>query len=437
MNSKSLWNPLSAVNENRPLVKSAEHIYLYDNRGHKYIDANSGLWNVPLGYNNKIIEQAIVDQMNKVCYINNCEFSNDPAIKLSNLLLDLIHDEINKIYFTCTGSESIELAIKLIRKYQSMKFKFKRNIIAVIKHSYHGNFYGSMSCSSYEKDMTCGYGPLLEGFYELSLPFCRCCKSNDLSPQCENKMMGILKSELDAVKDRLAGIIIEPVLGSAGVIPIPNKILKYIDSFSKENDIILAFDEIATGFGRTGSMFYYEELEIKPDIITMSKGINNGCLPLGAVAISKKLTQQFEKSKELLFHLSTQNCNPICCASAVATINLLCKDNFEIIKQVNKKGALFQSMLENNLTNHKNLFDIRRKGLMIAIDYIGNDGEQISKDELLHILKMLRKNNLLTEWSYIDGVTSSIVLFIPYVMTDEELSTVVDIITNVTEMYFQ
>lgn len=94
-------------------------------------------------------------------------------------------------------------------------------------------------------------------------------------------------------------------------------------------------------------------------------------------------------------------------------------------------------MLENNLTNHKNLFDIRRKGLMIAIDYIGNDGEQISKDELLFILKMLRKNNLLTEWSYIDGVTSSIVLFIPYVITDEELSTVVDIITNVTNLYFQ
>lgn len=97
---------------------------MYDNRGRKYIDANSGLWNVSLGYNNKTIEKAIIEQMNKVCYINNCEFSNEQANKLSNLLINLTHDEINKIYFTCTGSESIELAIKLIRKYQSMKFKF-------------------------------------------------------------------------------------------------------------------------------------------------------------------------------------------------------------------------------------------------------------------------------------------------------------------------
>ena len=377
MNSKDLWNPLSEVNENRPVIKSAEHIYLRDNKGHKYIDANSGLWNVSLGYNNEFIQRAIIEQMNKVSYINNCEFSNEKANELSNLLVSLSHDEIDKIYLTCTGSESVELTIKLIRKYQSMKFKFEKNIIAVIKHSYHGNFYGSMSCSSYEKNMTNGYGPLLNGFCELSLPFCRCCKSNSLSLKCENEMIDNLKSELNLIKERLAGIIIEPVLGSAGVIPLPKSFLKYIDNFSKENDIILAFDEIATGFGRTGTMFCYKDLGISPDIVTMSKGINNGYLPLGAVAISKKITHQFKKSKELLFHLSTQNCNPVCCASAVATINLLCKNDFELIKQVNKKGALFQKIIEGKLVGNKNIFDIRRKGLMIAIDYVDNDGEQI------------------------------------------------------------
>lgn len=432
MKNNSLWAPLDTANSSRISIISANHIYLYDNHKRKYIDANSGLWNVSLGYGNKCIENAIIEQMKKLSYLNCCEFVNENAIELSDLLINESHENIDKIYFTCTGSEAIELAIKLIRKYQALKFNFKKDTIAIIQHSYHGNFYGSMSCSSYEKHLTNGYGPLLNGFYELTLPFCRCCKINELSQQCEEKMLNKLKIELEKISKNLAGIIIEPILGSAGVIPLPKRILKYIEAFSQENDIVLTFDEVATGFGRTGSMFYYSQVNVKPDIITMSKGINNGYLPFGALAISKKITSVFNKSKEVLFHLSTQNCNPICCASAIATMKLLRKNNYNVLEDVREKGYFFETILRKKLSSSKIVFDIRRKGLMIAIEYINVDGKQISKNELLYVLKQLRKKKMFTEWSYIEGITSSIVLFIPFVTTEEELITIANIICDVT-----
>ena len=142
------WYPLCRPDDGRIQIRSAEGIYLYDIRGKKYIDANSGLWNVPLGYSNVSLKDKLVEQLDKIQYVNACEFSTEEADQLSAILKAIHHDQIEKIVYTCTGSESVELSIKFIRKYASLKNKRKN--IAVLQHSYHGSYYGS--CLLYTSD---------------------------------------------------------------------------------------------------------------------------------------------------------------------------------------------------------------------------------------------------------------------------------------------
>lgn len=422
MNS-NVWLPLCRPDDEKIKIISGDRIYLTDVRGKTYIDANSGLWNVPLGYSNPDIKKNILEQLEKIGYVNACEFSNESSSELADLLKQLHHEKIDKIVFTCTGSESVELAIKLIRKYASMgKKPFKRDI-AIIQNSYHGSYYGSMSCSSYDAQEREGYSPLVEGIRELSLPFCACGESGSTTENCTKEMQEQLEKELELYGECLGGIIIEPILGSAGVIPLPYWYLKRLVDFAHERDLLIVFDEVATGFGRTGSMFYYQQYDFKPDIITMSKGINNGILPLGAVAVSEKVTNRFREKGELLFHLSTQNGNALSCAAGVATIEELLKNDKAILKQVEDRAIYFRKNFDQRIKKEfSEIFDLRGKGLMFAIELANKDtGIRISQVKLLKTVELLKKNGVILEWSYIENVTSCLVLFLPFIIHECEI----------------
>lgn len=433
--SKDIWYPLSKPDDDRMIIENGEGIYVIDSRGKKYLDANSGLWNIPLGYSNHAIRESLVSQLDKICYVNSCEFGNTKAIELAELIKKINHENIDKIIYTCTGSESVEVAIKLIRKYASMGSKPHKRDIAIIRNSYHGSYYGSMSCSSYEGQERKGYFPLLSGVHELSLPFCNCCKSDDVSSDCTNRMKEQLEKELEAYEDYLGGFLVEPILGSAGVIELPKWFIERIIEFSNKHDLIVVFDEVATGFGRTGSMFYYQKYGWKPDIITMSKGINNGTLPLGAVAISKKITDRFSRNNELIFHLSTQNGNALSCAAGIATITELLRDDGNIIQEVVRKSEYFKRHFKDEIENKfTQVHDLRSIGLMFAIDIIEKDNKsKIKPVDLIKIVQLLKKNGLIVEWSYIENMTSSIVLFLPFIITECEIHKVLEILKIVFE----
>lgn len=425
--SENVWYPLSSPGASKIPIKSAEGIYLYDRRGKEYMDANSGLWNVPLGYRNENIIRKIQEQLDQFCYLNPCEFSSDAETELAILLKGLLHDEIDKIMYTCTGSESVELVIKLIRKYAALGPTPERNGIAILKHSYHGSYYGSMSCSNYDGRERQGYGPLLEGIYELELPFCNCCRVGEVSDSCTTGMKKRLEDELAGFGEKLAGIIMEPILGSAGVIPLPGWYIDRILSYAREHDILVAFDEVATGFGRTGEMFAYEKYAVKPDLITMSKGINNGSVPLGAVAVGKKITERFQEKEEFIFHLSTQNANALGCAAGIATIHELIKDNMKLFGEIKEKSRYFEELFSKEIgQNHKQIFDFRNCGMMFAIDLMDrNLSERMSMRDLLKLVELLKKNGVIMEWSYIENLTSCLVIFLPFIVTKEQIQELV------------
>ncbi|MBR6626784.1 MAG: aspartate aminotransferase family protein [Lachnospiraceae bacterium] len=426
--SKGTWYPLCRPDDERIKIRRTEGIYLYDTRGKEYIDANSGLWNVPLGYSNQHIMEQLAGQLQKVQYVNACEFGTEEAEELSEMLLSLHHDDIEKIVYTCTGSEAVELSIKLIRKYAALKGNGHKRTIAVLQNSYHGSYYGSMSCSDYDGQEREGYGPLLDGIRELSLPFCTCCRSGQVSDKCEAAMKDKLEQELAAFGDSLAGIIVEPILGSAGVIPLPEWFLRRIMEFAKEYDTITVFDEVATGFGRTGKMFCYQHYDMKPDIITMSKAMNNGILPIGAVAVASKIAEQFRIHDEFIFHLSTQNGNALCCAATKATIEELQKNNGELLVHAQEMSDYFAGRIRNEfMEQFPRIFDLRGRGMMFAIDLLDKDmSRKMRFNELLKVVNLLKKYGVIAEWSYLENLTSCMVIFLPYIIQKEQIDTILE-----------
>lgn len=426
--SKATWYPLCRPDDERIKIRRTEGIYLYDTRGKEYLDANSGLWNVPLGYSNPSLKDALIGQLEKVHYVNACEFGTEEVEELSQALLEVHHEDISKIVYTCTGSEAVELSIKFIHKYAALKNKKDRKNIAIIRNSYHGSYYGSMSCSDYDGTEREGYGPLLPGIREMSLPFCSCCRNQAISESCEERMKQKLEEELAAFGDSLAGFILEPVLGSAGVLPLPEWFLHRIDEYAKEHDILTVFDEVATGFGRTGKLFCYQHFNIKPDMITMSKAMNNGVLPIGAVAVSEKIVEQFRQHKEFIFHLSTQNGNALCCKAALATLEELQRDDGKVLTQAQHMGDYFAQRVEQDLmVEFPRIFDIRRRGMMFAIDFLDRDMKQRMKfDDLLKVVGLLKKYGVITEWSYIEDTTSCMVLFLPYIIEETQIDFLVE-----------
>lgn len=417
-----LYHPLRTFRDGENYIEiiEADGITLKDSKEKEYRDYISGLWNLPLGYSNEKIKNSIKKQLDKLPYVNLFNLSNDTAKALAEKFYELTNKEYVKTIYTCTGSESVEVAIKLAHKYQYILKNKKKKNIAVFDISYHGSYYGSMSASGmdyeYIKD---GYGEILNNFRYLKAPLCKCCKANSINDSCMEGFIEEVSSFIKEHGEELAALILEPVLGSGGVIDIPLKYMKKIKSFCDEKDVLLIFDEVATGFCRTGEMFAYERLGIKPDILLLSKGINNGYLPMGAVLINKRVLDVFNSSEDIFIHLSTQNGNPLCCASALATIKILEEEKYNYI--VTEKGSRFKELLTKELNKYPSVFDIRQIGFMFAIELSKSKEERVKLpdfriDEL--IKKLIQKGTLI--YGYYTFMSSGLTLMPSFITTEEE-----------------
>lgn len=420
MGKNQIWSPLETPDELKSEITFTKGTRLVDIRGKEYLDVNSGLWNTPFGYSDENILSEVKKQLDEVAYVNPCEFTTHAAKELADNIVELLDADMDKILYTCSGSECADLAIKIIRKYSSLGGNPERNFIAVIKHSYHGSYYGAMSISDYCGELRKGYAPLLQNIVEISLPF------SEVIDIDTGKAMKQLEEELELYGKRLGGIIIEPVLGSAGVIQLPDWYIEKIVRFAKEKDILIAFDEVATGFGRTGDLFRFKHYRINPDIVMMSKAINNGILPLGAVAVSKKIVNRFRENKEMLFHLSTQNANALACVAGKATMQKFFSENncLNNIKDLADKILVVLNELKRRYVQISN---IRSCGMMFAIEMRDNSGNQLNEEAIIRTVRLLKKNGLLVEWSYIKDVSSCIVIMPMYIMNGDEINMMKDI----------
>ncbi len=318
-------------------IASANGIYLFDKQGKKYTDLISGIAVSNLGHNNLEINKAIKNQVDEHLHVMVYgEYKQSVQNELANKLCSLLPNELDVFYPVNSGTEANEAALKLVKRVTG------RKEIISFNGAYHGSTHGSLSVTGNEQKKS--------AFYPL-LPEIRFIDFNNLN-------------QLNTISTKTAGVIIEPIQGDAGV-RIPS--LEFINALrARCNEVgaMLIFDEIQTGFGRTGKLFAFEHYNVIPDVLTIGKALGGG-MPMGGFVSSKENMNELTHNPKL-GHITTFGGHPVCCAAALASLNILTSKS--ILDQIESKGQLFESLL-----NHRLVKEIRRKGLFFAIEMENDD----------------------------------------------------------------
>jgi acetylornithine/succinyldiaminopimelate/putrescine aminotransferase len=314
-------------------VDRAEGIYIYTPEGKRYTDLISGIGVTNLGHRHPHIINAIQKQIDKHLHVMVYgEFIQSATNGLAKMLATLLPEKLNCTYLVNSGTEANEGALKLAKRFTG------RTEIVSCRKSYHGSTHGSLSVSGNE---------IKKAAFRPLIPDVRFIDFNSIA-------------DLSQITERTACVIMETVQGDAGVRVASTEYFKALRKRCDDVGALLILDEIQCGMGRTGKLFAFEHFGIVPDILTVGKALGGG-LPIGAFIASHEMMQVFTHDP-MLGHITTFGGNPVCCASALATLEIIGRDN--ILADVERKGKLFESLLR-----HKHIKEIRRIGLMFAIDF--------------------------------------------------------------------
>jgi acetylornithine/N-succinyldiaminopimelate aminotransferase len=336
-------------------IEKAEGLYLYDIEGKGYMDLVSGFAVSSIGHRHPKVIEAIKSQLDKFMHLTVYgEFVQAPQVKLAEKLTSLLPETLSSVYFTNSGAEACEGALKLAKKFTN------RSHIISFHNSYHGSTHGALSVmgNEYYKQ---AYRPLLPDIEFIAFN---------------------ASADLEHITTQTACVIIEAVQGEAGV-RVPD--VSYMQDLRKKCDetgSLLIFDEIQTGFGRTGKLFAFEHYDIDPDILLLAKAMGGG-LPIGAFVSSKKIMDVL-KENPILGHITTFGGHPVSCAAALASLNVIIEE--DLMVDVSIKENLFKSLL-----NHPKIREVRGKGLMLAIQL--DTFEQVE-----NISKRCIENGLIIDW---------------------------------------
>lgn len=314
-------------------IVSAEGIYLFDANGKKYIDLISGISVSSLGHGHPEIKQAAKDQIDRHMHLMVYgEYVISPQVELAKQLTELLPENLSSVYFTNSGTEATEGAMKLAKRFTG-----RTNFVS-FKNSYHGSTQGSLSLSGNEW-LKNAYRPLLNGTTTLEF-------NNE--------------EQLDQINEQTAAVFVEPIQAEAGIILPENDFLQKLKVRCQQTGTLLVFDEIQTGMGRTGKLFAFEHYNVVPDILLIGKALGGG-MPLAAF-ISSKVIMSSLSNNPILGHLTTFGGHPVCCATSSAALKIIRRDRLS-------EKALEHEKLFRKLLVHENIRIIRGKGLFLCIEF--------------------------------------------------------------------
>ena len=437
-----VWHPFTQMldweKEDNIVIEKGDGIYLYDIHGNKYIDGVSSLWVNIHGHNNKELNEAIKEQIDKISHSTLLGLANVPSSVLAEKLIEIAPASLKKVFYSDSGSTSVEIAIKVAFQYfrqKGSKYKNKKKFIAATS-AYHGDTIGSVSIGGMELFHSI-YKPLLFDTLRITYPYCYRCPFNLKYPNCELYCAKEAEKIITYYADQAAAVVIEPMIqGAAGMITMPAGYMKKIEKVCRDNEVLLIIDEVATGFGRTGKMFACEHEDINPDAMCIAKGITGGYLPMAATLFSQEIYEgflaNFEDNKTF-FHGHTYTGNQLAAAAAVKSLELFKKNN--IINAIAPKIEHFSKLLKK-FDALNNVGEVRTIGLMAGIELVADKNTKEpypQKDKIGHkvILKAREKGVIIRPLGDI------IVILPPLVIEkneiDELLSVVYDSIKAVTQ----
>ncbi len=373
----------SYIKEYPLVVERGEGMYVYDVDGNSYLDFMAGIAVTSTGHAHPKVVKAIQDAASQFLHICGTDFYYESMVKLCEKLSKAIPSMgETKVFLTNSGTEAVEGAIKLAR------YHTRRTKIVAFKGAFHGRTMGAITLNSSKPTQKAHFGPLLPEIYHLPYSYAYRCAYKHEANWCQQNCVCAVKLEEEWFTshfspEEVAAIFVEPIQGEGGYVMPSPKFLKDLRSICDRHGIMLVFDEVQSGIGRTGKMFAAEALGVTPDIVLSAKGIASG-MPIGAI-IAKTSVMTWGRGT----HGSTYGGNPVCCAAANATIEII----EGILPQIDRVGTFFMGELKTLQKKYPFIGDLRGIGLMIGAEFVKKDGspatEYVGKLEQLAFRKGL------------------------------------------------
>ncbi len=393
LDKQCIWHPFTQMKEwqeETPIViAEGRDCFLKDIYGRWYLDGVSSLWVNVFGHGKKEIDDAIKSQIDRISHSTLLGLSNVPAIELAAQLVRLVQRHLSpssdgaegatekrampllsKVFYSDNGSTSVEVALKMAFQYWKHKGAAGRNAFVSFRHGYHGDTIGAVSVGGIDIFHKT-FEPLLFKTYKAPSPYCYRCELGGTHPDCMLGCLGELENILRAHGGEIAALIIEPLIQAAGgMITSPRGFLAGVRKLCTEYGILMIADEVATGFGRTGTMFACEREGVVPDIMCLSKGITGGYMPLAATVASEEIYRAFLgdfSELKTFFHGHSYTGNPLACAAALACLDLFEKER--ILERLQGKIRLLEENLRR-MAELEHVGDVRNAGFMAGVELV-------------------------------------------------------------------
>jgi 4-aminobutyrate aminotransferase len=343
-------------------IERGEGCLVFDREGGRYLDFSAGLAVLNIGHNHPRVMERVAEQLRRFVHTGGVYY-NETTLEAAELLTTITPPGLDMLFFSNSGAEAVEGALKLAR------YVTGRQGFIAFSGAFHGRTLGAVSVTSSSSRYRARYHPLLPSVYHAPYPFCYHCPCGCRAADCTVACLGYLEEMLMRyISPReVAAIIIEPVLGEGGYTPAPAPFLAGLRRLCDEHGILLIFDEVQSGMGRTGDWFAAQRYGVTPDILTVAKGIASG-FPLSAVVSRRAIMEQWPEGA----HGTTFGGNPVSCAAAIATMETIRDEG--LLLRCRELGAAMLSRLQGLQERHPVIGDLRGMGLMIGVELVKPDG---------------------------------------------------------------
>ncbi|MBM7703186.1 aspartate aminotransferase family protein [Metabacillus iocasae] len=434
MKRSRLIKPL--LDQHYPMISHGKGVYLYDKDGNKYLDASSGAVTASIGHGVQGVVEAIMEQAQKVAFVYRSQFTSEPAEELAEKLCSLSHDHFQWAFFVNSGTEATETAMKIaLQHWQEQGQPLKTKVLSRWM-SYHGITLGALSMSGHAGRRS-RFVPLLEEFPSVSAPYCYRCPLQKSYPSCQLACAKELERIIKRIgTDHIAAFITEPIIGAAGAaVTPPDGYYEEIREICDKYNILWIADEVMTGIGRTGEMFAYEHWSVKPDIITLGKGLSAGYTPIAVTMATASVVEPILRGSKLIMSGHTLSANPLSAATALSVINYI--EEHQLVKAAKKKGDYLIKALHHIQSQSRLIGDVRGKGLLIGIEIVKDKESKESFSPLMNITSQIVKKAqskgllLYPAQAGIDGIDGDAVMIAPpFTITDDEMEELLYLFTQ-------
>jgi adenosylmethionine-8-amino-7-oxononanoate aminotransferase len=425
---KAVWNPCSQMKQHEILplipIDRGEGIWLYDFNGKRYLDAISSWWVNLFGHSNPQINHAIQDQLVKLEHVMLAGFTHEPVVKLSERLIQLTPDNLGHCFYSSDGASAIETALKMSFHFWHNNGQPKKNNFVSLQNGYHGETLGALSVTDVALFRSI-YAPLLRNSERVPTPDWRYAEEGELPKDYALRAANYLEKYLAENHTVTAAFVIEPLVqGAAGMGMYHPDYLKYASEICNKYQVHLIADEIAVGFGRTGTMFACEQANITPDFLCLAKGLSGGYLPFSVVMTTESIYQAFyhEETTRGFLHSHTHAGNALACCVALATLDIFKQDK---IIDTNHTKIKYLNEISKPIASHPKVKNFRNCGMIWAFEvettdpsFSGNFFQYSLSQELL-----------------LRPLGNTVYFMPPYIINNEEMNFLVTGILQVLDSY--